>query len=129
MCDIEIKQCKYVYQRAGRKNKRCTRVCQTAYCGNYCSSHYWQLNRFSKNKVYTKETNENTPIPTEKKVPLFDVEIFNFSKKEWFRKGSVTYGDLRIIFPELNKNELTKLASRDIDYMNKFPHIKIQRIN
>jgi hypothetical protein len=133
MCDISIKQCKYVYQRAGRKDKRCTRVCRTLYCGDYCSSHYWQLNRVTKDVksnhvIHDDDTFENTET-SEKKVPLFKVKVFIFPANEWAEWTDQTYDNLRVLFPELNKIELSKLAAQNADYMKKFPHIKIQRIN
>jgi hypothetical protein len=133
MCDIEIKQCKYVYQRAIRKDKRCTRVCRTAYCGDYCSSHYWQLNRVTKDIksnyiIHDDDTFENIKT-SEKKVPLFELQEYEFNNHQWITFTDMTYDDIRSRYLELNKIELSKLAAQKFEYKKKFPHIKIQRIN
>jgi hypothetical protein len=129
---MSIKQCKYIYQRAGRKDKRCTRVCRTEYCGDYCSSHYWQLNRFTKNTqhiIHEDDTFENIKITSEKKVPLFELNEYDFDNHEWLTITGLKYDDIRTRHQELNKIELSKLASENEEYMKKFPHIKIKKIN
>jgi hypothetical protein len=60
---------------------------------------------------------------------LFDIQVFIFSTKEWKPGVHMTYNEIKELFPELNKTELSKLAAQHPEYMRKFPHIKIQRIN